>query len=80
VNQLQLYVYFYASSSSFLLHVSISLVPSILAQNVLPLDEFCNLIDPTNIDMQGNDRHTDEPNEMQLVLQQSFQFFIICCY
>jgi enhancing lycopene biosynthesis protein 2 len=69
------------------LHVSISLVPSILAQNVPPLDEICNLNDPTNTDMEGNDCHTDEPNEMHQVLQQSFQFlqyvvisstFILC--
>jgi hypothetical protein len=41
-----------------------------------PLDEICNLIDPTNTDMEGNDRHTNEPNDMHQVLQQSFQFFL----
>jgi hypothetical protein len=38
--------------------VSISLVRSILAPNVPPLDEIYNLIDPTNTYMEGNDCHT----------------------
>jgi hypothetical protein len=65
---------------SFYLHVSIFLVPRILAQNVRPLDEICNLIDPINTDMEGNDCHTDQPNEMHQVIQQSFNFLIVCCY
>jgi hypothetical protein len=60
--------------------VSISLVPHILAQNVPPYDEICNLIDPTNTDMEGNDYHTDEPNEMHQVLQQSFHLSTVCCF
>jgi hypothetical protein len=58
--------------------VSISLAPSILAQDVPTLDDICNLIDRTNTDMEGNDRHTDEPNVMHQVLQHSFQIFTIC--
>jgi hypothetical protein len=45
------------------------LVPHILAQNVHSLDEICNLIDPTNTGMEGNDCHTDEPNEPHQVFQ-----------
>jgi hypothetical protein len=56
------------------------LVPHILAQNVHPLDEICNLIDLANTDMEGNDYHNDEFNEMHQVFQQSFHFLIVCCY
>jgi hypothetical protein len=62
------------------LHVSIFLVPHILSQNVCPLDEICILIDHTNIDMEGNDCHTDESNEVHQVFQQSFHFLFVCCY
>jgi hypothetical protein len=46
------------------LHVSVFLVPHILAQKVRPLNEICNLIDPTNTDVEGNDCHTDQTNEL----------------
>jgi hypothetical protein len=51
------------------LYVSIFSGPHILAQNTHPLDEICILIDTTNIDMEGNYCHNDEPNELHQVFQ-----------
>jgi hypothetical protein len=52
------------------------LVPSVLAQNALHLDDICNLVDPPNSDMVGNDCHNDVSNQAHQVLQHSFHFFI----
>jgi hypothetical protein len=62
------------------LDVSIFLVPHTLAQNVRPLNETCNLIDLSHIDMEDNDCPTDETNDLHQVFQQSFHFIIISCY
>jgi hypothetical protein len=62
------------------LHVSIFLVPHILAQNVCSLDEIGNLIDPSQIDMEANECPIDETNELHQVFQQSLYSIIICCY
>jgi hypothetical protein len=62
------------------LRVSIFLVSHILAQNIRPLDEICNLIELIHIDMKGNDCPIDETNELHQVFQQSFYFIIIHCF
>jgi hypothetical protein len=56
------------------------LVSHILAQNVYPLDEICNLIDPSHINMEGNDCPIDETNELHQVSQQSFHFIDLRCF
>jgi hypothetical protein len=58
------------------LHVYVFLVHSVLAQIVPHLDDICNLVDPPNSDMVGNDCHTDVCNQAQQVLQHSIQFFL----
>jgi hypothetical protein len=73
---LLIYIIFWQLSYSF----SFSAVLHILAQNIPPLDDLCNLIDPPNNDVEDNATHDSDVDRLHHVRCQHYILYMMCYY